>query len=107
MQAKITIKEVNMSEVKYAVNRLINSVWTISYRELEDGTIELLSHDRENAIGYEKERELPNFKLIEADNRIVMGALITNDICEYSFDWSEAEKHKFAVSNPKNVFSYS
>lgn len=95
-----------MSEVKYAVNRLINSVWTLSYTENPDNTITILTYDRENEIGYEREAELPRCRLSEADGRVVIAATITDVPC-MSYDWKETPKTEKAVSNSKHVFSYN
>jgi hypothetical protein len=89
-------------EVHYAVNRLINSVWTISFAVVEEGKIYLLEHSRDLEIGYEQEKSLPQFRLKEDDKRIVEGAKIL--IMKNSWD-IESEDY-FDIVNKKHVFSY-
>jgi hypothetical protein len=90
-------------KVHYAVNRLINSVWTISFAMVEEGKIYLLEHSRDLEIGYEKEKSLAHFHLKENDSRIVEGARIM--IMKSPWDIDKVDE--FEVVNKKHVFSYN
>ncbi|WGH49727.1 hypothetical protein [Alishewanella phage vB_AspM_Slickus01] len=80
------------ADTVYAVKRLIDSVWTLGFRII-DGKVEIISHDSDNSIGYQHEKDLPKFQLNEDPSRIVQGVTIGY--------WY------FEVVNPQYVFSYS
>ena len=67
-----------------ATQRLIDSVWTLTYKII-DGKVEILEHNRTDPEGYEKEGELPNFNLLEGNDREVYGVLIRDK--HDNFEW--------------------
>ncbi|WGH49531.1 hypothetical protein [Alishewanella phage vB_AspM_Slicko01] len=77
--------------VKFATKRLLESVWTLGYKIVND-RVEIISYNRENDYGYENESVLPKMQIIENDMRIAVG--VTIDGTDY------------VVSNPQHVFSY-
>jgi len=81
-----------MNTVKFATNRIMDSVWTLSYIQCEGG-IAIVTHNRTNEVGYEQEGSLPTFKLIEDSVRTVLSATIGG------------QTH--TVLNPGHIFSYS
>jgi len=89
-----------------ATERLLDSVWTVEFT-LSNGMATIIRHSREDQEGYDKERELPQFTLIETKERIVTRILIRD---AYSaFDWVNEENcsQGYEVVNPKHVFSYN
>lgn len=97
------------TDTKMAVKRLINSVWTLVYKQVDENSIKIISYDRENPIGIEKERELPLCELIEDDQRTVTGAKIQErNNTGFNSGWVDKDRpfDTFTVVNPKYVFSY-
>lgn len=79
--------------MKYATNRLIDSVWTLGYEVIGE-EIKIISYDRDNEIGYMQESTLPIAnKIIENEDRIVQSVVINGE--------------EFNVVNKGHVFSYS
>lgn len=58
--------EVAVMQYKYATHRLIDSVWTVVYQELENGKVQIIRYDRDNMVGYKLENKLPKAKMIES-----------------------------------------
>jgi hypothetical protein len=85
--------------VQYATLRRIESVWTLSFEVIGD-KVKVLSYDRENPIGYDKEKELPHVKLVEDEQRNITGIELTD-----SQDLAGGKKYE--VMNPQYIFSYS
>ena len=83
-----------MIPVDMAVNRIIDSIWTLEYALFND-TIYIFYHGRDKQEGYNREAELPKFTLIESndDTRTVVSAIIDGT--------------KYVVLNPQHVFSYT
>lgn len=78
--------------MKYAVKRLIDSVWTLGYEEVDEYNVRVFSYDRDNPVGYEKEKELPKLVNIENDERVLEAV--------------EIDGKRYAVVNPCFIFSY-
>jgi hypothetical protein len=93
-----------MDNIKYATKRLIDSVWTLGYKQISPDEIEIVSYDRKNEIGYDQERTLPRVRLIEDDKRTVLGAHIGS--IGSSKSWASQDDPYFKVVNPDHVFSY-
>lgn len=91
--------------MQYATQRLIDSVWTVGY-EIKDDMVVIHSYDRDNPIGYEKERELPQALLMEDDDRTVTSIFINEEYDHFRMDHSKGGK-EYVVANPKHVFSYN
>jgi len=88
---------------KYATKRLINSVWTLTYREVGD-KIEILGYSRNNDIGYDQEKDLPRCSIVEDEARTVLGVKL---LPYKAFEYNAAKSDKvFEVINPEHVFSY-
>ena len=85
------------NEIKYATKRLLDSVWTLAYKEV-GADIEIVSYDRENSIGYAQENYLPTVRLVEGEGRVVQGAEI--------LPVKSLKTRYFLVANPQFVFSY-
>ena len=81
----------NKPVTKLAVNRILDDVWTLEYIE-ENGSVNIIKHSRYHAEGVEREKELPEFSLVEDSDRNVLEVEI--DGCTYP------------VSNPRYIFSY-
>lgn len=82
---------------KKAVERLINSVWTIEYKTLGKNKIKLIKYGRDDPEGYKREGELPSGQIIEDKDRIARQLLIKD------------ENYKdviYKIVNPKHIFSY-
>lgn len=95
-----------MSKTKYATKRLIDSVWTVAYQEVEGGA-RIVSYDRENPVGYNQERELPRMDLIEGKGRIVTRLVLSPyGAFNYSANASSEGARVLDVVNPKNIFGY-
>jgi len=89
-----------MKNKKLAVERILDSVWTIEYESVLGGVF-IHSYNRNNQVGYEQEQDLPKGRLIENNGkhssdcngeRIVTGLSIGGEIID--------------VVNPQYVFSY-
>tara|TARA_R110001583_G_scaffold52147_6_gene162186 strand:+ start:650 stop:1456 length:807 start_codon:yes stop_codon:yes gene_type:complete len=90
--------------MKYATKRLIDSVWTMGY-EIKDDMAVIHSYDRENPIGYEQEKSLPQVSVKESAGRIVTSVVINENYDPFRMDHSKGGK-EYVVANPKFVFSY-
>lgn len=95
-----------MTGIKYATERLLDSVWTVAYREVKGG-VKIISHCRGNPVGYEQEEELPRMRLIEGDKRIVKKIVLAPYEpfkCWATENEEGATVHN--VVNPEHVFDY-
>jgi len=79
-----------------ATNRILDSVWTLTYTTINNHTIEILNYNRDDSEGYEKESELPKCVLIENEKREVIFVKILEDGIITIYE----------VNNPKHIFSY-
>ena len=90
------------NKIEFAASRRISSVWTLVFRRVEDG-IEILAHSRDIDAGYELERQLPDFRIIETEGRVASAVEIgARD--HWSRQIQDGETLK--VVNPSGVFSY-
>lgn len=88
-----------------AVHRLLDSVWSLTF-EFQADRVKVLSYSRDNPDGYELERQVPQVKIIEDNNRNVLAIKIYEP--KNSFDCFN-EKFlidEYKVVNPQFVFSY-
>lgn len=93
------------TEIKYATERLINSVWTLAYTQVSDNEISILSYGRENKIGYSKETEFPRLGMITTNDRTVIAVrFIPYNPFKCWCDKNEGVE--FKVINPKHIFDY-
>jgi hypothetical protein len=75
-----------------AVQRLINSMWTLTYELVSETSIKVIDYTRDDDEGYEREWELPRLRVIEDDKRFIISA--------------EIGGKTYTVTNPRFVFSY-
>jgi hypothetical protein len=83
-----------MTTTHKAVQRILDSVWTLAYQKLGSNKVKIISYDRHDSQGYDNEKTLPHSKVIESDDglRTVKKVLINGD--------------EFIVANPQYIFSY-
>jgi len=79
-----------------ATNRILDSVWTLTYTTINNHTIEILNYNRDDPEGYEKESKLPKYTIIEDEKRTVIFVKILEDGIITIYE----------VNNPKYIFSY-
>lgn len=75
-----------------ASHRLIDSVWTVTFRKVSDFSVELFAYNREDEDGYKFEGILPKVRINEDDGRIITSI--------------EVAGIEYKVENPKHIFSY-
>lgn len=94
-------------KINKATERLIDSVWTLSYVILSYNLIEIIGYNREDPEGYKKEHDLPQCHVVEDPQRNIVKVFIRNTFD--AFSWVNAENCDitYSVSNPKFVFDYS
>ena len=85
-----------MNKIRYACQRLIDSVWTLGYT-IENGKLVIHSFDRDNPIGYEEEYRLPRCTLKEVEGRVVDKVYLDHS----------GDRKEYEVANKQFVFSYS
>jgi hypothetical protein len=100
----MTNPEQKEGEVLYATKRLLDSVWTLAYQLTGKNEIKVLTYDRENPIGYEREKELPRVRMEEETGRILTAVYFRPYIQFEDGPVKEGPQHR--VINPKNVFDY-
>ncbi len=92
---------------KKATHRLIDSVWTLEYIINDDNTITIIKHGREDAEGYEKEKALPRFKIVENDKRLALKVIIQAYESPFTHLPNEDNPHNcYEVANKGHIFSY-
>jgi hypothetical protein len=97
------IRTLEAGKIYYAVKRLIDSVWTVSYTPVENGKVYIITYDRDNAYGIKNERTLSKLMMKEDDHRTVQDLVIYDS--EHS--WSDhVDKDEFEIVNKRYVFSY-
>lgn len=94
-----------MTNVEFATQRLINSVWTVAFRRV-DGGVEVLAYSREIKLGYDRERVLPEGRFAEDDQRTVHELVVTTGGSRYRPGSKPAKEERLRVVNPAFVFSY-
>jgi len=80
-------------KIQHAKKRLLDSVWTTAFIAHNDKTATILSHDRDNPIGYERENDLPSGFFIESATRTAKTLVLSGS--------------ELKIRNPQFVFSYS
>jgi len=87
-----------------ATKSIIDSVWTLKFIYLGNGKIKIINYGRDDNEGYEKEKELPQCILMEAEKgRIVQSVKIAPfEYFREGFDDADI----LSVINQQNVFSY-
>ena len=89
--------------LQFATSRKIDSVWTLGF-EIVEGEAVVHSFDRNNQIGYEQEKELPQVRIIEDDKRVIKSIKLAPYKPHTGQDFTESDSYN--VANPKHVFSY-
>lgn len=80
-----------------AIQRRIDSVWTLEYEFINDHTIKIIAYGRNDPEGYDKEGILPKAILVEASGRIINFVKINDG----------GKTTIYQVENPKNIFKYN
>lgn len=93
-------------EIKLATQRLIDSVWTLQYEQIDESTIKILQYDRTTDVGYERERELEQCSLVEEIGRVVTHVRFRPYRNFSTFVTEETMTREMKVINPKYIFSY-
>ncbi|AXT74181.1 hypothetical protein [Vibrio sp. dhg] len=97
----------NFGETYLAVDRLIDSVWTVKFQFQPDG-VKILSFSSDNPDGYKLEQTLPKVRIIENDKRIVHAIKVYNpDMPSFERDQDNYLIGEYKVANPQYVFSYT
>ena len=86
---------------KFATKRLLDSVWTLEYEQVQGG-IKIISYSRDNNYGYDHENELERCRPVEDKNRTVTDVQFA-EYDPFNFEPERIEK----VVNPKYIFDYS
>ncbi len=86
----------NMKHVKFAVKRLIDSVWTMSFTVHPDQTVTVHEYSREDENGYKYERMLPKLNTIEHETENSARTLVEIEVDDVIYP----------VRNRQNIFSY-
>lgn len=88
-----------------ATHRIMDSVWTLYYRVLPGGGLEIGAHDRTMPEGFKRERELPKFQLSEAPgSRKVVAVRLSTDP-KATLQPDKAEWTEYPVPEQPHVFS--
>lgn len=97
-------QELEVGKIYLAVQRLINSVWSITFIPLEDGSVFVLSNSRDNKEGYDKEKTALYGTFEEGDGREVKALILADP----NPSWNDHKNEdKFPVRNKKYVFDYN
>ena len=84
----------NFGETYLAVDRLIDSVWTVKFEFQPDG--------------YKLEKTLQKVRIIENEKRIVHAIKVYNpDMPSFERDQDNYLNGEYKVANPQFVFSYT
>lgn len=75
-----------------ASHRLIDSVWTVTFRKVSDHHVEVFAYNRQDEDGYKYEGLLPKVRIVEDDARVLTGLEINGKL--------------YTVENQKHIFSY-
>ena len=90
--------------IRYAKNRLINSVWTLKYEILSGDKIRILSYNRNDPMGYDHEHELDDHRMIEDKDRVVHAVEVMNN--KRFMSDLETNVKLYTVINPQHIFTY-
>jgi hypothetical protein len=93
--------ELEVGKIYHAMKPVINSVWTASFTVVEEEKIYLITYDRDNPIGYDREAEF-YLHVKEDDKRNIIGIRISEDSSSHSTRPSD----EFEVVNSRYIFSY-
>lgn len=77
--------------MKFATHRLIDTVWVLIYKVKDEG-IEIVYHGDLTPFGIFTESKVPEFRIIEDEQRIVSHVDINGE--------------RFTVTNPRGIFGY-
>lgn len=97
-------QELEVGKVYLSVHRLINSVWSITFVPLKDGSVFILSNSRDNKDGYDQERTAlyGNFK--EGEGREVQALILADPTHSFT---DLRNEDIFPVRNKKYIFDYN
>lgn len=88
-----------------ATKRLIDAVWTVEFEIVSEGKIRILNYSRDDPEGYQREKELPQCELKEANDRIATHLWLKP---YKSNEWVTKDNvtEIYEVVNPQFIFSY-
>lgn len=97
-------RSLETGKICYAAERLLDRMWTLSFVATSDG-VYILTYDRKNKIGYDKEFVIPKVSLVEEEGvgRIVKGIYLSDP----GYHNTPINKDYFVVVNPKFIFGYN
>jgi hypothetical protein len=99
------MKTILPHERKIAVERILDSVWTVEFFEVADGEVYITNYSRRDERGYEQENEVPVSRLVEDEHRNVTHLMLWPPSTP-SHEQGRRKPKRFDVVNVKNVFSY-
>ncbi|MEZ8733849.1 hypothetical protein [Vibrio sp. 10N.239.312.D08] len=87
------------SKPQIACKRLIDTLWAVSYEEIEPGKAIIIGLTNSPKLAYSKEYQLPTYRFIEKDDhtRTVIAIQVTHP---------NGDVQHFTVINQMHVFSY-
>ena len=94
-------------ETKKATKRLLDSVWTVEFKEVSPTEVEIVRYSRDDQEGYDRERKLPQGVLVETENRTVTHLLIREEFDSHNWVNETNADRKLLVVNPKHIFDYN
>ncbi len=83
---------------QFAVNRIIDSVWTVGFTMDESGKAIIECYDRDITIGYADERKLPIVELVENSDRYITSLKLV--------DRNTGKEQLLEVANQQHIFTY-
>ena len=75
-----------------ASHRLLDSVWTVTFRKVSDFSVEVFAYKRDDQDGYDYEALIPTLEPIENENRFLTHIVVNDET--------------FVVENQKYIFNY-
>lgn len=95
-----------MANIK-ATQRLIDSVWTVEYKVLNETEVEIIKFGRNDKDGYVNERNLSQHKIIETDDRIAIKLAIRDKYKQFDNFVNESNCDRcYNIVNQKRIFNY-
>lgn len=90
-----------------ATERLIDSVWTVEYKVVNENEVEILKFSRDDADGYRNEKNYPQCTIFEDDKRYAIELLIRNKYDQFGSFVNKVNCDRcYKIINPKHIFNY-
>jgi hypothetical protein len=93
-------------KVLFATHRILDSVYTLQYQQIDEKTVKILQYDRDSNYGYENEGKLEQFSVVTDDKGIVTGVHFRNYQSGGPVISAESATRICSVANPQHKFSY-